>query len=482
MTAARLTLLESQHCELIEFLDSHPEGHERAAVVLFRRLRLEVNGLQDSDRYLASEVIPIPQEWINSSSPTHYNFKLAPFRELFRRCEEERLVFGFVHNHPTGYGSFSAADDQNEVTLLKSISNRNGKDITFVSMLWANDLWHARVRSGRLPEQYDAVRHILVTSQPLRIFGNKIESESNSDIHARSAAAFGQAFVDQIKSLRVAIVGNGGTGSPLATLAARSGVGEIVLIDDDTLEASNLNRVRGLRASDVGAKKSVRLKKWIDSIGLQVNVAAFDSKVDECPEALDALASCDVIFGCTDDFAGREVLTQSLYTYAQILIDMGLGGKVLADQRGEPILRYHFGRISTVLPEAGQCLFCQRVISQAWIQAQLEKRANPSISNEELKEKYLESGGEEAPGVGPFTSSTADWALTTLFDLIRPFRRFPQNIRRDIFQVNFVNMELSSHETNQDPDCQYCAQRRFLLMREQYRLQRPALGRRDEHV
>jgi hypothetical protein len=60
-------------------------------------------------------------------------------------------------------------------------------------------------------------------------------------------AAFGKPFNQMLQSLRVAVIGLGGTGSPVATLLARSGVGELVLIDGDRLEASNLNRVRGYR-------------------------------------------------------------------------------------------------------------------------------------------------------------------------------------------------------------------------------------------
>ena len=57
----------------------------------------------------------------------------------------------------------------------------------------------------------------------------------------------------------------------------------------------------------------------------------------------------------------------------------------------EPFLRYHYGRISTVLPEAGQCLLCQGAIKDVWIQAQLARRENPDITAAELKERYLET-------------------------------------------------------------------------------------------
>ena len=482
MNSPRLTLLGTQHEELVEYLEAHPDNHERGAIVLFRRLHISVEGLTDSDRYLAKEVIYFDATWINSSSPIHFDFKLAPLREVFRRCEEENLVFGFVHNHPQGKTSFSTKDDENEQTLLTALKNRNGENITFVSMLWVNRGWEARIRTGIEPETAIPVRHTLVTSPQLQIFGYQDSSDHHSEVHARGAAAFGKPFVDKIKSLRVGIVGTGGTGSPLATLGARAGIGELVLIDDDELDRSNLNRVRGLAVKDVGDKKALKLKEYIDSIGLEAKVAVCDAKIDEDPLALDALASCDVVFGCTDDFVGREVMNIALYAYAQTFIDLGLGGRIIDDETGQPVLRYHFGRISTIMPESGQCLFCQGVIRDEWIQTQLARRENPDITKKELKERYLVDGGEEAPGIGPFTSATADFALATLFDLIKPFRRYPLEIRRDMFQVDFVKMELSSHQTKRDTQCPYCEQHKFLLMKEQFRLRRPLLGKRKEYV
>lgn len=393
MTGARIALLGSQHDALTAYLESHPEKHERAAVVLFRRLHIHVPGLPESDRYIAQEVIPFDEAWVTYSSPDKVAFDLAPLRELFRRCEEEALVFGFVHNHPKGLAQFSVVDEENEQVLLKALINRNGSDITFVAMLWVDGQWIARTREGKSPDTAVPARHTLVLGEGIKLYGYKESSDEHSEMQARQAAAFGQPFVDMLQSLRVAVVGNGGTGSPFATLAARAGIGELVLIDKDPLAASNLNRVRGLMKANVGHIKSESLKAFIEGIGVSIRVATIASEVDTDPIAVDALASCDVIVGCTDDFAGRGLLNSALYAYAQPLIDMGLGGKVDEGQDGQPYLRYHFGRISTILPEHGQCLYCQGVIKEIWIRAQHARREKPDITAEELQERYLDEGG-----------------------------------------------------------------------------------------
>lgn len=477
----RITMLGSQETKLTTFLNSHPLGHERGAIVLFRRLNLSTSEMEDSDRYIAVDVVLFEDHWVTNSSTSHFAFELKYFRELFRRCDEESLVFGFAHNHPGGPAKFSATDDVNEETLLTAIKNRNGPRIHFVALLWSQGVWKARVRSGASPQSSVSARHIMVVDRPLKIYQSEADANDN-ELFARQAAAFGHPFVAQLRSLRVAVVGAGGTGSPVITLLARAGVGEIVVIDGDNLERSNLNRVRGAGASDVGKNKAKILKKFIDRLRLSVRIVAINSHVDLNPLAIDALASCDVVFGCTDDQIGREVLNAALYVYAQAYIDVGLGGQVSEDSRGHPYLRYHFGRVSTILPESGECLFCQGVLKDVWIRRQYAIRQNPDLTEENARERYLDNSGEQAPGVGPFTSAVADYGVATLFDLIKPFRKFPPEIRPDFFNIDFVRMELRSSQEKIDFDCMYCRQRSYLLKTEEYRLNRPALGRRSAYV
>src|SRR4051812_41417597 len=151
MIPARISLLGSMEEQLRHYLDSHPNGHERAAAVLFRRLHRRAEGLPDSDRFLGIELHPFEDHWITSSSPSHVAFDLRHLRELFRRCAEESLVFGFVHNHTGGLAQFSDVDEENERTLLKALTNRNGDDIHFVALLWSDRAWLARTRAAKVP-------------------------------------------------------------------------------------------------------------------------------------------------------------------------------------------------------------------------------------------------------------------------------------------------------------------------------------------
>jgi hypothetical protein len=281
-------------------------------------------------------------------------------------------------------------------------------------------------------------------------------------------------------SLRFVVVGAGGTGSPTATLLARAGAGEIVIIDHDKLETTNLNRVRGARREDVGERKAIVLANYINGLGLRTRAVAIHERL-QTAEAMDALSSADLVFGCTDSETSRDVMNTAVHVYGQALIDMGLGGSIDIDTAGIPSLRTHSGRVNLMTPEFGRCLYCHKVITEAGIRYEEAIEANPELKNlsaDELRQRYLRNtGGEQAPGVAPFTSATADFAVMTLFDLIKPFRKLPEDVLRDCVRIDFVGMQVFSNRPADTLDCAFCQERRFRLLDERgTRLRRPQLG------
>ncbi len=476
MTAPRVILRGSQDAALRAQLRTDATGDLRVVGLLFRLIDATVVNLPQSARFIVQDAIALPSLRPAASAEAYVQEHKNELAELFHRCSKENLVFGVAiasSREPNAWTALSTALESALFLLQHSIDGiRRPK----VLLELVERGWNARVRQDSSPEGDVYARHVAVLDDRLQLFCRSELTHADPEIQARQIAAFGKPFADKLSSLRVAVVGCGGTGSPTATMLARSGVGELVLIDPDSLDASNLNRVRGLRARDIGKPKAPQLKNFIESIGLPIRVAAYEAYVDQAADAVDALASCDVVFGCTDDYIGREVLSVSLCMYAQVLIDVGLGGKI-AEDHGVPSLRYHHARISTVLPEWGACLFCQGAISEAEIRTQYADRENPNMTPEERRVRYLTDGATSAPGVGPFTNAASDYAIATLFDLVKPFRRFPPELRRDMFSIDFVAMNLSSVEQIPNSDCPYCGTRSLCSAVEEYRLGRPSLGK-----
>lgn len=481
MKGHRITMHGTLESELRGWLTSHPLNHERGAIILFRRFSRIIKGLPQSDRYIAVEIIKMEDDWIIESSETHFKINMRKFPEIYFRCETENLELGFVHSHPTNYPEFSSQDEINEKNILHGLAGCNGLSSVLISMILVEGKWFARAREGKNPENVVKIRHISVLSDKIELYGLETLDESPESLK-RQEAAFGAPFNAKLQSLRVAVIGLGGTGSPIATLLARTGVGELILIDGDNLDVTNMNRVRGYIGEDVGHKKAQTLTEFINSLKLKVLVTNIPSYLNDSPEAIDALSSADVIFGCTDDIAGRDLLNQALYYYSLVYIDSGLSGNVDVDIDGNPCLRSQKGRVSCILPEYGACLRCQKVITDEKLYAEQRLKENPELAelDPEVLEKdyYIFGAGVKSPGIGAFTSGTADNAVATFMNLISGFRKLPSDLRQDNIWIDFINMCIHSNEPKNNPECIYCRKHMFSLKSEgKYRLGISQLGK-----
>lgn len=87
-----------------------------------------------------------------------------------------------------------------------------------------------------------------------------------ADFTDRTAKALGPAVMDKLRTLRFCVVGCGGTGANFAEMLVRSGATHVTLIDGDTVDESNLNRVSSFAWYDVESPKVVALRARLDAI------------------------------------------------------------------------------------------------------------------------------------------------------------------------------------------------------------------------
>jgi len=106
----------------------------------------------------------------------------------------------------------------------------------------------------------------------------------------------------------VAIVGLGGTGGIAAELFARAGVGGLVIIDDDTISLTNIQRQIEYVEADVGKGKAETLKKRISAINHNVNVEAINERITG--ENAYIMGNPSMIFDGTDNFSARSVINK----------------------------------------------------------------------------------------------------------------------------------------------------------------------------
>ncbi len=475
----RVALTKSLEHRITSFLMSHPNGHERGGVLFLRKFSDTTFGT--SDRYVVVDFRPFEETEILESSPFSMKFSMRQLPKDFFLCERESLIFGVVHCHPSGGLSFSEKDEQCEQSLISAIANHTTKDSEIVSLLFAENKWIGRCRTGFSPREHTATRHVCIFGE--HIFLHFQPDDALRHWNTRQAAAFGAPFNDALQSMRVAVVGLGGTGSPLAQTALRAGVGELVLIDGDDVETTNLNRTAGYRIKDIGTKKATRSKEFLDEIGLDCDIRAIAEYVDRSPSGVDALSTCDVVFGCTDDVIGRNTMNEAAYYYCNPFIDVGLTGRIDGHDKKIPKLREHKARISTIMPESGRCLRCQRVVTDDKLAYAFAVRDRPEIATmgkERLRrEFYLTGGGEAAPGVGPFTTAAAQFSFMSFMDLLKPFRNLGESFRRDNLWIDFISLEMYSNMPKNDSSCYCCGAPGLLNVDEgEFRLQTPLLGKR----
>lgn len=78
--------------------------------------------------------------------------------------------------------------------------------------------------------------------------------------------------LDKIKDTTVALFGLGGVGSYAAEILARSGVGNLIIIDNDTINITNLNRQLMTNHNNIGMLKTDEIEKRLKSINPNVNI------------------------------------------------------------------------------------------------------------------------------------------------------------------------------------------------------------------
>ena len=114
-----------------------------------------------------------------------------------------------------------------------------------------------------------------------------------------------QNLIKDLKIPKVAtVVGLGGTGFWTAIFLAMSGVEELILIDQDVLETSNLNRLP-LKNEHIGKKKVIVAKEFIENIRKTVRIELHDKRIEK-PE--DCVILRGVVFCCTDNLKSQQMI------------------------------------------------------------------------------------------------------------------------------------------------------------------------------
>lgn len=143
--------------------------------------------------------------------------------------------------------------------------------------------------------------------------------------HERSALLLGREAIENLKSKCVLVVGVGGVGGMCVEALARSGIGHLVLVDRDVIEASNINRQLIATFETEG---QIKVEAWKKRIG----ILAPDARVDTIYATYDSHMNSvldqypiDFIIDCIDSIASKQDLI--LYAFDRhipVISSMGM--------------------------------------------------------------------------------------------------------------------------------------------------------------
>ena len=128
----------------------------------------------------------------------------------------------------------------------------------------------------------------------------------------------------RLKGSTVAVVGCGGIGAPAIQYLAAAGVGRLVLIDDDRVDASNLQRQVIFRDGDLGACKADAAAAAVRALNPHVHADPRPARIDAA-NAADLIAGADVVLDGCDNFATRLAVADAALAARIPLVSAAVG-------------------------------------------------------------------------------------------------------------------------------------------------------------
>ncbi len=245
---------------------------------------------------------------------------------------------------------------------------------------------------------------------------------------------FGDPIAAQraLRASTVGVLGCGGLGTWALGALASAGVGRFVLVDDDAVELSNLNRQVLYRAGDVGAPKVERAAAWVAAFDPAIEVATHRRRVRGLDD-LAPVAGCDALL-LTADWPPYDLarwVNEACLEHGVPFISAG---------QQPPLVRIG----PTHLPGRGACLACHE---------QQSRRAFPLYDT--LAEQRRRAP-RAATTLGPASALIGSLLALEVMHLLLGW--WPLATHDRALLIDGRTLEQRWEWIERDPDCPSCAQ------------------------
>jgi len=381
-------------------------------------------------------------------------------------CAEQGLAYLAIHNHGgTTDVDFSDTDmashERGYPALLDINAGVPVGALVFAANAVAGDIWSGTGVRHR-------IAHLRVAGRPQRTLTPQPVAAALADpSYDRQTRIFGDRGQQILARSRVAVVGLGGIGSLIVEYLARLGVGELILIDPDRLDPTNLPRVVGSRRLDaMGWLRRESAPRWMRKLGERLatpkvkiaarvaHQASATTRVTSIPRSVvDAdvaalLTDCDHIFLAADSALARRLVNSITHQY--LVPHTQVGSKVTVVD-GALADIFSVSRMSS--PGSG-CLQCNGLIPAS----RLTEEA--TSETQRRRQRYVNDDDVHAPSVISLNAVAAaravdDWLMTVgaLVD---------EDVPHDHWVSYFPRTdEVVEHAPKKRPGCLHCGPGRF---------------------
>lgn len=159
----------------------------------------------------------------------------------------------------------------------------------------------------------------------------------------------GKEALNKLKKSHVLILGLGGVGGYALESLVRSGIGEVTIIDGDTIDITNINRQIIATSNNIGKYKTEEFKKRIESIGSDIKVNIITEFINE--NNIDILFNnnIDFIIDACDSIKTKQILIKKCLDLGiNFITCMGTGNRMdpskleitdLSKTSGDPVAK-----------------------------------------------------------------------------------------------------------------------------------------------
>lgn len=377
---------------------------ETAGVILAEPLRAE-GGLV----LVARRTVILPESAYQVRAVDQLQIDPVALNRIVRPARERGWSVFTIHTHPGASEPwFSWADDSGDDRLMPSLHAQIDAGVHGSMVLTPGGATIARAFGADRKKT-----SVSVSTIGRRLITDAAARAENGDAFSRQIIALGADGHAALRRIRVAVVGLGGTGSIVSAQLAHMGVRDLVLMDGDVVESSNLSRIFGASIDDVGSmNKADVAARYARATGLGV-VPIVVPRMLRGESELRMLRNCDVVFSCVDRHTPRALLNRLAYDALVPVIDMGTAFRV--DTRG--VVVGDAGRVVVVGPRR-RCLACFGHLDPESL-----RREALSVADRKGEEQagYVDGAHVAQPSVMAFNVSVAGAAVVEFLRLVAGF-------------------------------------------------------------